>query len=216
MQQRSRDELFLVDDDVHLHDLLSIVFTDAGFALTCFAESEPFLAEARKRTPTCVLLDIHMPGCSGLETLSKIDAHHYRAPIIIMSGQGEIPVVVDAVKRGAFDFVEKPFKTDYLVTRVRAAIDGWTRRTTVRAAAGPPRQFRGQELLTPREHEVLVQIATGSSNKETAHQLGISPRTVEVHRFRIMDKLQAKNAVDLTRIVLNFDPPIASGSAPAV
>ena len=97
------------------------------------------------------------------------------------------------------------------MTRVRAAIAGWNRKTTIaRAAAGQPRKFRGQELLTPREHEVLAQIAKGSSNREAARQLRISPRTVEVHRFRIMEKLQAKNAVDLTRIVFNCDPPAAS------
>jgi two-component system, LuxR family, response regulator FixJ len=211
MRQRPRDELFLVDDDIHMRDLLSIVFADAGFAPTCFGEGYSFLAEARKRTPACVLLDIYMPGCSGLDTLTKIDAHRYGAPIIIMSGRGEIPVVVDAVKRGAFDFVEKPFETEYLVTRVRAAIDGWNRKASnASAAARLPRNFRGEELLTPREHEVLAQIACGSSNREAARQLGISPRTIEVHRFRIMEKLQAKNAVDLTRIVFNCDPPTAS------
>ena len=211
MHQRSRNELYLVDDDVDMRELLSIVFADAGFTPTSFAESASFLAEARQRTPICVLLDIHMPGCSGLDALSKIDAHNYPAPIVIMSGRNEIPVVVDAIKRGAFDFVEKPFATDYLVTRVRAAIAGWKRKTTIaRAAAGQPRKFRGQELLTPREREVLAQIAKGSSNREAARQLRISPRTVEVHRFRIMEKLQARNAVDLTRIVFNCDLPAAS------
>ena len=122
MDQWPNPELFLVDDDIHVRDLLSTVFGAAGYKLTCFGESNSFLTEARKRTPTCVLLDIHMPGCSGLDTLTKIDAHHFGAPIVIMSGQGEIPVVVDAVKRGAFDFIEKPFEIEEVLVRVRAAM----------------------------------------------------------------------------------------------
>ncbi len=209
--QRASPELFLVDDDFHVRDLLSTVFAAAGYRLTCFADGESFLAEARNRTPTCVLLDIHMPGCSGLDTLTRLDAHHFGAPIVIMSGQGEIPVVVDAIKRGAFDFVEKPFETEELLARMRAAIAGWNRNAVAgRAATRQLYNFRGQELLTPRECEVLAQIAKGDSNKEAARQLGISPRTVEVHRFRIMEKLQAKNAADLMRIVLSWDSSMAS------
>ncbi|MGH6725550.1 MAG: response regulator transcription factor [Pseudolabrys sp.] len=204
--QQARPELFLVDDDFHIRDLLSIVFEMAGYRLTSFGESESFLTEARNRTPACVILDIHLPGCSGLDALTKVDAHHFGAPIVIMSAQGEIPVVVDAIKRGAFDFIEKPFDTEVLIARVGAAIDGWNRKEIAgHAAARQPHSFRGQDLLTRRECEVLAQIAKGDSNKEAARQLGISPRTVEVHRFRIMDKLQAKNVADLMRIVLSRD-----------
>jgi two-component system response regulator FixJ len=214
MDQWPNPELFLVDDDIHVRDLLSTVFGAAGYKLTCFGESNSFLTEARKRTPTCVLLDIHMPGCSGLDTLTKIDAHHFGAPIVIMSGQGEIPVVVDAVKRGAFDFIEKPFEIEEVLVRVRAAIEGWNRKASNRhAVARQPGKFHRQELLTPREHEVLAQIAKGNANKDAAVQLGISPRTVEVHRFRIMEKLQAKNAADLMRIVLSWDASTAPGLA---
>jgi FixJ family two-component response regulator len=192
MDQWPNPELFLVDDDIHVRDLLSTVFGAAGYKLTCFGESNSFLTEARKRTPTCVLLDIHMPGCSGLDTLTKIDAHHFGAPIVI----------------------EKPFEIEEVLVRVRAAIEGWNRKASNRhAVARQPGKFHRQELLTPREHEVLAQIAKGNANKDAAVQLGISPRTVEVHRFRIMEKLQAKNAADLMRIVLSWDASTAPGLA---
>jgi FixJ family two-component response regulator len=144
-----------------------------------------------------------MPGRSGLDILKELNAENYGAPIFIISGQGDIPMAVDAIKNGALDFIEKPLD-DTVVARVREAIAAWERRAARTESNGPLKaNFPGRERLTPRELEVLSLIASGASNKEAGRQLGISPRTIEVHRARIMEKLGAKNAADLVRIVLS-------------
>jgi two-component system response regulator FixJ len=193
--------LFIVDDDAGIRQALSVVFTQEGYQVTDFADGFSFLAAARARAPSCVLIDVHMPGRSGIDVLNDLDAQHYDAPIFIMSGRGEIPLAVDAIKAGAFDFIEKPFEPASVVARVRRAIAEWQHPASNGAAPNPP-PFTGQDRLTPREREVLSQIASGASNREAGQQLAISPRTVEVHRARIMNKLGAKNAADLVRIVL--------------
>lgn len=197
-------EIFIVDDDPAVRDALSVVFSLEGYHVTTFAEGGSFVAAARARAPACILLDVHMPGRSGLEILKDLNAQHYPAPIFIISGQGDIPMAVDAIKNGALDFIEKPFDADTVVERVREAVQAWTlRHEGERPEDILSLQFPGHDLLTPREREVLAQIAGGASNKEAGRQLGISPRTIEVHRARIMEKLGAKNAADLVRIVLS-------------
>ena len=196
-------EVFVVDDDPCVRDALSVVFSHEGYRVRGFAEGSSFLAAARSHTPSCVLLDIHLPGRSGIDVLKELDAQHFGAPIFIISARGDVPLAVEAVKRGAFDFIEKPFDIGTVVARVREGIAGWrpAGASSGGATAIEPR-LRGFGELTPREREVLSQIAGGASNKEAGRRLGISPRTVEVHRARIMDKLGAKNAADLVRIVL--------------
>jgi FixJ family two-component response regulator len=199
-----RTELFVVDDDATVRDTLSVVFTHEGYQVSGFAEGTSFLEAARTRTPSCVLLDVHMPGRSGIDILKELDAQRYDAPIFIISAQGDIPLAVDAIKHGAFDFIEKPFAPGAVVERVRAAIACWKSSAGTPAnAAARPAKFPGHDRLTPREREVLAKIAGGASNKEAGRQLGISPRTVEVHRSRIMEKVNAKNAADRVRIVLS-------------
>jgi two-component system, LuxR family, response regulator FixJ len=206
MLAHNGSDLFIVDDDANVRDALSAVFTVAGYRVTRFAEGESFLAAARATTPSCILLDVHMPGRSGLDVLKEIDAHRYGAPIFVISAQGDIPMAIEAIRNGAFDFIEKPFDPETVLTRVRTAVESWTRR----AANGNGVDLRslkwpGSERLTPRERDVLTQIAGGASNKEAGRQLGISPRTIEVHRARIMEKLGARNAADLVRIVLTIE-----------
>ncbi len=193
-------EIFIVNDDPSVHTALSIVLSAEGFALTSFPEGESFLLAARSRTPGCVLIDVHLPGCCGLELLKKLDAPRYPAPILVISGRGDIATVVEAIRNGALDFIEKPFDPAAVVTRVRAAIRAWqsvSQQDNILA-----RDFPGRDRLTARERDVLGRIAQGASNKESGRELGISPRTIEVHRARIMEKLGAKNAADLMRIVL--------------
>ena len=193
-------EIFVVDDDEAMRDTLTAMFTPEGCRVTCFAEGRGFLAAARARTPACILLDVNMPGRSGLDVLRELDAPHYPAPVLIVSGQGDVPTAVTAIKGGALDFIEKPIDAERVVARVREAIAVWGQRAL--DDAGTP-HFAGWERLTPREREVLKQITGGASNKEAGRHLGISPRTIEVHRARIMDKLDAKNAADLVRIALS-------------
>jgi len=193
-------EIFIVDDDPSVRAALSVVLTGEGYQVASFVEGEAFLAAARSRTPGCVLIDVQLPGASGLDLLRRLDAQHYPAPILVISGHGDIPTAIEAIRNGALDFIEKPFEAAALVARVRNAIDAWhsgNRKDSILA-----RDFSGHERLTARERDVLEQIAQGASNKEAGRDLGISPRTIEVHRARIMEKLAAKNAADLMRIVL--------------
>ncbi|WP_029350716.1 response regulator [Bosea sp. 117] len=194
-------EIFVVDDDAAVRDALALVLSLEGYHVRVFSDGNAFLATARARVPACVILDVHMPGRSGLDILRELEADRYPAPVFIISGQGDIPMAVDAIRHGALDFIEKPFDAETVVERVRDAIEARERR----AAASNEvlgQHFPGHDQLTPREREVLEQITRGASNKEAGRVLGISPRTIEVHRARIMEKLGAKNAADLVRIVL--------------
>ena len=193
-------EIFIVDDDAAVCTALSIALTGEGYQVTSFVEGESFLSAARSRTPECVLLDVHLPGCSGLDVLRELNAQHYPAPVLIISGHGDIPTAIDAIRNGALDFIEKPFDVGAVAARVRDAINGWHSARAEESVLA--RDFPGRDRLTAREGDVLERIAQGASNKEAGRQLGISPRTVEVHRARIMEKLGAKNAADLMRIVL--------------
>ena len=195
------NELFIVDDDEAMREALSVVFTLAGYRVAVFADGESFIAAARVHPPAAVLLDLNLPDKSGLAVLKEIDAQYYPAPVFIISGDGDIARAVEAVKGGAFDYMVKPFEAQVIVARLRNAIDTFARRGGERGAVAC--EFSGHALLTPREREVLAQVAGGASNKEAGRRLGISPRTVEVHRARIMEKLGARNAADLVRIVLS-------------
>lgn len=197
MTDGSSDSVYIVDDDPAVRDALSVVLEMDGFTTRGFDGAEPFIDALRSATPSCVLLDVHMPGRSGLDVLKAIDVMNFPAPVFIISGQGDIPMAVNAIKLGAFDFIEKPFDADFVVTRIREALAA--RRASQPAPAG---NFPGADILTPRERDVLKEITSGASNKEAGRTLGISPRTIEVHRARIMEKLGAKNAADLVRIVL--------------
>ncbi|MFN7165684.1 MAG: response regulator transcription factor [Pannonibacter sp.] len=191
--------IYVVDDDPAVRDALSVVFEMEGFNVKSFADGDAFIEAANSQVPACVILDVHMPGRSGIDVLKVLSAEQYGAPIFIISGQGDIPMAVEAIRNGAFDFIEKPFDADTVVERVREGIAAMVNRTS---ASDSHADFPGAELLTRREREVLTKITAGASNKEAGRDLGISPRTVEVHRARIMEKLGARNAADLVRIVL--------------
>lgn len=201
---KAERSIFIVDDDEAVRDALSVVFSLDGYTVKGFEDGAEFVAFAKDHVPSAVILDVHMPGRSGLDILRDLNAEHYAAPIFIISGQGDIPMAVQAIRDGAFDFIEKPFDADTVLARVSAAIEAFERRKQ-REAGVIGDTFPGSDLLTPREREVLNQIAAGASNKEAGRGLGISPRTIEVHRARIMEKLGAKNAADLVRIVLTSD-----------
>jgi len=203
MSQGSTHEIIIVDDDPAVRDALSVVFSLEGYHVTSFGDGQSLLTAARARTPSCIILDVQMPGRSGLDILRELNAQDYAAPIFIISGQGDIPMAVSAIKAGAHDFFEKPFDGDAVIERVREAVAARRKRAEDRGSSRLSYRFPGADLLTPREREVLEQIAHGASNKEAGRSLGISPRTIEVHRARIMEKLEARNTADLARIVFS-------------
>jgi two-component system, LuxR family, response regulator FixJ len=193
-------ELVVVDDDVAVRDALRMVFELEGFRVTVYPDGGSFLTGIRSRKPDCVILDVHMPGRTGLEILSELGPE-FAVPIFMISGQGDIPMAVEAIKHGAHDFLEKPFDAETVVTRVQETLQALAAKAAGKTTDGALGPFAGEDTLTPREREVLERIAMGASNKEAGRQLGISPRTIEVHRARIMEKLGARNTADLVRIV---------------
>jgi FixJ family two-component response regulator len=200
----SAGEIFIVDDDPAIRQMLSLVFAQAGYRATCFADGAALLASARTTVPACIILDINIPGRSGLDILKQLNAEDYPAPIFVISGQGDIPTAVDAIRSGALDFIEKPFRSGDVVTRVKESIEAWGQRQQDGATSGPaPVGVPAREPLTRRERDVLSLIVAGASSKEAGRKLGISPRTVEFHRARILEKVDAKNTADLIRIVMS-------------
>lgn len=195
--------VFVVDDDAAVRDALRLLLKLEGYAPSCFADGDSFLEAIGGAEPACVVLDLNLPGLPPLALLEQLAARHFGAPVLVISGQPDIGIAVAAIKRGACDYLEKPFSAAALMARVRAAVTDW--RQAQAAAASGLGDFAGRERLTRREGEVLAEVVRGASNKEAGRHLRISPRTVEVHRARIMDKLGARNTAELMRIVLS--PP---------
>ena len=193
--------VFIVDDDPSVRDALSLLLRIEGFAPRVFGDAGSFLEAFRQRQPACVVLDVNLPDESGLQVLRELAVERTPPPVVVMSGQGDIATVVAAMKFGAIDFLQKPFSANAMADRVREAVTAY-RRARAEHIEGLA-DFAGRHRLTGRERDVLQQVAQGASNKEAGRRLGISPRTVEVHRARIMDKLGAKNAADLMRIVMS-------------
>ncbi|MBS0532321.1 MAG: response regulator transcription factor [Proteobacteria bacterium] len=193
--------VFVVDDDLSVREALKLILRIEGYAAQTFGDGTSFLEAVRRTSPACVILDLHLPGDCGLDILRKLALERFDSPILVISGRADIATAVEAMKFGALDFLEKPFSSEVIIDRVRAAVRVW--REAHDGEIDGLLNFHGRHLLTSREREVLSQVANGASNKEAGRRLGISPRTVEVHRARIMDKLGAKNAADLMRIVLS-------------
>jgi FixJ family two-component response regulator len=199
----SRGEIFVVDDDPAVREMLSMVLSAGGYEVICFADGAALLAIARNKSPACILLDVNIPGKSGLDILKELKAEEYPAPIFMISGHGDIAMAVSAIRSGALDFIEKPFRGSEILERLNAAIDAFARRQSDKSTTSlASLNFPGREPLTRREREVLEQFTAGASNKEAGRHLGISPRTIEDHRANIMRKLGARNAADLVRIVM--------------
>lgn len=208
----SRDNLLaIVDRDAAVRDNLSRLFRMEGFVPRAFGDGRAFLEALPTFTPVCVILDLHVPGKSGLAVLNQLADMRFAPPVLVVSGQPDVAMAVEAMKLGARDFFEKPFPAGVMIQRVRDAVTAYQQ--TAAGYVDGLADFRGRDLLTRRERDVLALVANGASNKEAGRRLGISPRTIEVHRARIMAKLGARNAADLMRIVLSTMPARAVARA---
>ncbi|MDA8253168.1 MAG: response regulator FixJ [Rhodospirillales bacterium] len=189
----------VVDDDEAVRASVCFLLESAGLAVATHATAEAFLQAAAGHPVGCLLTDVRMPGLGGLELQARLAAQGLRIPVIVMTGHGDVPTAVQAMKEGALDFLEKPFEDDQLLDAVRRALH--TGQAIHEAEAASADAARRVATLTPREHEVLQGMVAGQASKEIAIALGASPRTIEVHRTRVMEKLQVRSLPELVRLV---------------
>jgi two-component system, LuxR family, response regulator FixJ len=196
----SKPSVFVVDDDVDVRESLCALLESAGFGVAQFDSANAFLASYKNEAGCCLVTDIRMPGMDGLALQSELARRDAKLPVIIMTGHGDVPLAVRAMKAGAIDFLEKPFDDERLMASVQRALEIGKRNQVDQARVSAAEESLG--VLTERERDVLLLLVAGHANKVVAYKLGISPRTVEVHRGHIMDKTKARNLADLVRIVL--------------
>ena len=195
--------IYLVDDDEALRDSLVWLLESQGFKVAAFASAEDFLRRWRPEFNGCLLLDVRMPGMSGLELHERLRAQYCTLPIIFITGHGDVPMAVAALKKGAVDFIEKPFNDAELLRLVsQCLVSERESRARRRQDAEVSRRL---DQLTQREREVLDLIIVGKLNKQIADVLGISIKTVEVHRARVMEKMAAQSLAELVQNVMAIE-----------
>jgi RNA polymerase sigma factor (sigma-70 family) len=199
----SRPTVFIVDDDDGFRDSLQMLCTSVGLEVETFASAAEFLEQAELGREGCLVLDIRMPGMSGLELQHELADRGAQWPILFITGHGDVPMAVSALKAGAYDFLTKPFPHQELLDRIHAALR--------QDAAGRTREERVEKLaerlekLTPREREVMDLVVAGLANKVVASRLGISQRTVEIHRAQVMEKMAADSLAHLVRMAVALE-----------
>lgn len=195
--------VFVVDDDQEVRDALQLLMESVGLAVETYPSASDFLAGFDPQRPGCIILDVRMPGMGGLDLQARLAEHQLYPPIIIITGHGDVPMAVRAVQAGAVDFIEKPFNDQALLDAVHRAIerDAEQRGAASRLADIQERYGR----LTPREKEVLGLVVAGKRNKVIAVDLGVSQSTVEAHRARVMEKMEADTLSDLMRMMLSLE-----------
>jgi len=195
---KARVRVSVVDDDVSVRDALNTILVDEGYDVIALDSSVAFLDSlAAGPEPSCILSDVRMPEMSGLELLKTLSNRGIKVPIILITGFADVPMAVEAMKAGAADFIEKPFSPHRIVSAVASALERASGAEGPEAA-DPVRRRLG--ALTKREQEIMELLVTGHSNKSAARELSISPRTIEVHRARVMQKMEAKNLAELVRM----------------
>ena len=190
--------VFVVDDDAAVRDAIKNLLESVGIRVETFVSGAEFLAKTRADAPSCLILDVRLPAMSGLEFQRELIAAGVEIPIIFITGHGDIPITVQAMKAGAVDFLTKPFREQELLDAIHKAVDRDRQRREQTADVAKLRQR--YEQLTPREREVLVLVVQGLLNKQIASELGTSETTVKIHRGQVMKKMQAESLPDLVRM----------------
>lgn len=195
--------VFIVDDDEAVRNSLKLLMRSVGLPAVAYASAPDFLAAYDRQQPGCVVLDVRMPGMSGLELQQVLNLRGATVPVIFVTGHGDIPMAVEAMQHGAFDFLQKPFRDQDLLDRIQRALE---RDRATRQQLKEMSHLRERlASLTPREREVLKLVTAGKPNKVIAADLGVSQRTVEIHRARVMEKMGATSLAQLVRMVLDLE-----------
>jgi two-component system response regulator FixJ len=200
--------VMIVDDDPGVRNAMRLLLRSVKLECALYASAQEFLTAFDPTQPGCLVLDIRMPGMSGMELQQQLNMMGAVIPVIFMTGHGDIPMAVEAMQHGAFDFLQKPFRDQDLLDRIQKAL---ARDAELRKSLGEHSRIREHlEELTPREREVLDLLTQGKQNKVIAQVLGVSPRTVEIHRARVMEKMNAQSVAELVHMMLDL-----KGNAPA-
>ncbi len=201
--QQPASTVFVVDDDEAVRNSLRFLLKSVGLATQTLASAREFLDSYKPQQPGCLVLDVRMPGMSGLELQQQLNLRGAVIPVIFITGHGDVPMAVEAMQQGAFDFLQKPFRDQDLIDRIQRALERDSRSRTTLAQHAKIRERL--DSLTEREREVLTLITRGMPNKVMAAELGVSQRTVEIHRARIMEKSGAPSLAQLVRMVLDAE-----------
>ena len=196
-------KVFVVDDDPAVRDALAMLIRSVDLEVETFASGTDFLDAHDSQVTGCLVLDVRMPGMSGLDLQETLAAHGSALPIIFVTGHADVPMAVRAIRAGAFDFIEKPFQDQELLDRIHQALDLASRERRDREKS--LRIVDHLALLTPREREVLQLVVQGHANKVIANRLELSQRTVEIHRANVMRKMEAGSLADLVRMMVRAE-----------
>jgi two-component system, LuxR family, response regulator FixJ len=195
--------VFVVDDDEGVRNSLRFLLKSVGLTTRALSSASEFLDTYKPSQPGCLVLDVRMPGMSGLELQQQLNLRGATIPVIFITGHGDVPMVVEAMQHGAFDFLQKPFRDQDLIDRIQRALE---RDARSRTALAQHEQIRHRiASLTPREREVLTLMTQGKPNKVMGAELGVSQRTVEIHRARVMEKSGAASLAQLVRMVMDLE-----------
>jgi len=201
--------VFVVDDDAGIRNAMRSLFKSVGLNCTLYSSAQEFLAAFQPSQQGCLVLDIRMPGMSGLELQQQLNLLGAVIPVIFMTGHGDIPMAVEAMQHGAFDFLQKPFRDQDLLDRIQRAV---AKDAELRKSLGEHARIRTHlDSLTPREREVLDLMTQGKQNKAIAQDLAVSPRTIEIHRARVMEKMNAQSVAELVRMMMDLSHAMPGG-----
>lgn len=192
--------VYIVDDDAGMRESLRFLVESVGLTAHAFDSAAAFLDGFKPGSIGCAIFDVRMPGISGLDLQEQLRQRNINLPVIVVTGHADVPMAVRAMKAGAYDFIEKPFNDQVLIERVQKAIDDYGKERSVQAEKEAI--LAKIKTLTPRETQVMEMVVDGNANKQIAANLGLSEKTIEVHRAHVMTKLSAGNAADLIRMVL--------------